>query len=133
MADNVRLGAPRATDAEVTAALVAVGLGDFPPGRVLGERGSGLSSGQRRRVGLARALVRRSPVLLLDEPTAGLDASAEARVVAAIRAEADRGAIVVVVAHRPGAIAGADRAVAVRWRSLDEAPPDALVPAEATA
>jgi len=115
VAENVRLGAPHVADDDVAAALAAVGLGDVAPAQVLGERGRGLSSGQRRRVGIARALVRRAPVLLLDEPTAGLDATAEAAVLAAIRAEADRGAAVLLVAHRPGAVAGADRAVEVRW------------------
>jgi len=62
--------------------------------------------------------VRRAPLLLLDEPTAGLDAEAEARVLAAVRAEAARGAAVLLVAHRPGALAGADRSVEVRWASI---------------
>ncbi len=118
VADNVRLGAPGASDEAIAAALAAVGLGDLPLGRILGERGSGLSGGQRRRIGVARALVRRAPVLLLDEPTAGLDVEAERRVLAAVRAEADRGAIVLLVAHRPGAVEEADRTVAVRWRGL---------------
>jgi len=118
VADNVRLGAPAASDADVAAALDAVGLGDLALDRALGERGSGLSGGQRRRVGVARALVRRAPLLLLDEPTAGLDAEAEARVLAAVRAEAARGAAVLLVAHRPGALAGADRSVEVRWASI---------------
>ena len=133
VAENVRLGAPDASDADVAAALDAVGMGDLAFDRALGERGSGLSGGQRRRVGVARALVRRSPLLLLDEPTAGLDAESEARVLAAIRAEAGRGAAVLLVAHRPGAVAGADRTIEVRSAPLEPDPaPDAMPPAATT-
>ncbi len=115
VAENVRLATPSASDEHVRAALVSVGLGDLPPDRVIGERGRGLSSGQRRRVGLARALVRRAPILLLDEPTAGLDDVAERVVLAAVRDAARGGAAVLLVAHRPGAVAEADRTVEVGW------------------
>ena len=118
LADNVRLGAPDAGDDEVAAAVAAVGLGDLDPSLALGEGGRGLSSGQRRRVGIARALVRRARILLLDEPTAGLDQAAETAVLEAVRAEAARGAAVLLVAHRPGAVAQADREVAVRWADV---------------
>jgi ATP-binding cassette, subfamily C, bacterial CydCD len=115
VADNVRLGAPDASERDVDDALAAVGLGDLPGPHRIGERGRGLSSGQRRRVGIARALVRGAPILLLDEPTAGLDEIAEAAVLLTLRGVADRGTAVLLVAHRPGAIAGADRTVAVTW------------------
>jgi thiol reductant ABC exporter CydD subunit len=121
VADNVLMGAPDASEAAVAEAMRAVGLADVAPTLALGERGSGLSSGQRRRVGLARALVRRAPVLLLDEPTAGLDADAEAAVMRAVRAAADEGAAVLLVAHRPGAVAGADRTVEVGWAAVEPA------------
>ena len=120
LADNVRLARPGATDDEVRAALLAAGgadvLDELPDGlaSLLGEGGSGLSTGQRRRVGLARVLLRGSPLVVLDEPTAGLDAATETVVAKTIRGLADRGASVLVVSHRPAVLAAADEVVEVR-------------------
>lgn len=70
-----------------------------------------LSGGQRQRTLVALGLAQQAPVLLVDEPTAGVDAASAALVVAALAAEAARGAVVVHAAHDPVAIAAADRVV----------------------
>ena len=79
----------------------------------VGVRGAGLSRGQQQRLALTRVLASPRRILLLDEPTAHLDADAEARVLQSLRARAERGATVVVVAHRPALIAIADKIVEV--------------------
>jgi ABC-type multidrug transport system fused ATPase/permease subunit len=108
---NIRLGQPDAPRAAVERAARQAVLHDVALGKPVGEGGSGLSAGQRRRVAVARALLTDRPVLLLDEPTAGLDGAAEAHVLAAIRALAAGGRLVLVVAHRPAVLAAADRVV----------------------
>lgn len=114
IADNVRLGAPDADDATIGAALAQAGAAELDPQRQVGDEGEGLSVGERRRVALARALVRiqaGARLLVLDEPTAGLDAETELRVIEAVRAS---GAGAVVVTHREAVIAAADDVVEVR-------------------
>ncbi len=114
IAANVRLSRPEATDEEVSSAIRSVGLADalarLPdgPDTVLGERGAGLSAGERQRVALARAFLRDAPLLLLDEPTANLDGETEHEVVRSIRA-LSRERTVLLVAHRPALVAIADR------------------------
>ncbi|TFV55401.1 thiol reductant ABC exporter subunit CydD [Mycobacterium sp. PS03-16] len=88
-------------------------LATLPDGldTVLGRDGIGLSLGQRQRLGLARVFGSRAAVLLLDEPTAHLDAALERRVLAAITARARAGATVLMVGHREPVLAAADLVV----------------------
>jgi ATP-binding cassette, subfamily C, bacterial CydD len=90
-------------------------LAELPDGMdtMLGRGGVGLSLGQRQRLGLARALGSPAPVLLLDEPTAHLDARTEDRVLRAIVERARAGATVVIVGHRERVVAIGDRVVEV--------------------
>jgi ATP-binding cassette subfamily C protein CydD len=84
----------------------------------LGRGGAGLSVGQRQRVALTRALLSDAPLVVLDEPTAHLDAAGERVVLATVRALSAAGRTVVLVAHRPSLIALADRVVTVRSAAL---------------
>ncbi len=108
--DNVRLGDVRSSTQDVLAALRDSGASDLPTDRWISESGDDISAGERRRIAIARAVlrVRRGAVrlVLLDEPTAGLDAVREASVLTTLRALP---VTVVVVAHRPETIAAADR------------------------
>jgi len=104
---------------DLEGACAAVGfdkvLAELPDGlnTMLGRAGVGLSLGQRQRLALARALGSTGPVLLLDEPTAHLDADAEDHVLRAIVARARAGATVVVVGHREAIVAIGDQVVQV--------------------
>jgi thiol reductant ABC exporter CydD subunit len=115
VADDVALRRPSATAAEVEAALREAGLdpGTLPDGLAtrVGDLASDVSAGQRRRVALARLLLEPAALVLLDEPTAGLDDTTEAEVVRAVRHLADAGAAVLVVAHRPSLVDTADAVV----------------------
>jgi ATP-binding cassette subfamily C protein CydCD len=110
VADNIRLGRAGASDADVAAAAGAVGLPAEILTRQVRAAGAGLSAGQRRRVALARAMLRDADVVLLDEPTANLDAATEAAIAPAIgRLIAGRAAI--VVTHRPAVLPLVDRVI----------------------
>jgi ATP-binding cassette subfamily C protein CydD len=117
--DNLALLGGLNTPEDIEKACAAAGfdavLAELPDGMdtMLGRAGVGLSLGQRQRLGLARALGSAAPVLLLDEPTAHLDAHTENRVLRAIVERARAGATVVVVGHREPVVATGDQVLEV--------------------
>ncbi|MCC6006438.1 MAG: type I secretion system permease/ATPase [Rhodobacteraceae bacterium] len=116
--ENIAIGAMRPRDAEVLEAARIAGVDDFiskhPAGYdlVLAERGEGLSGGQRQSITLARALIGRPPILLLDEPTSAMDVQNEAGVIQRLREEtADR--TLVIVTHRTSLLELVDRVIVI--------------------
>lgn len=115
--DNLRLGAPDASEAAMTKLLDLLGLTpvlDPVDGfdTRLGEAGAGFSGGETRRLALARTLLRHPDILLLDEPTEGLDPTAARQVLSAIRAMCPSAAILIAT-HKPSDIAACDRQFAI--------------------
>ena len=105
---------------QVIAAAEAAGLHQmilsFPQGydSPIGEGGGLLSGGQRQRIGLARAIYGKPRLVVLDEPNANLDDAGEAALVKVVSALKAQGSAVVLISHRPGVLAVADRLVVLR-------------------
>jgi ATP-binding cassette, subfamily C, type I secretion system permease/ATPase len=115
VAQNIARFEPDADNEAVIAAAKAVGVHDLivrlPAGydTPIGEQGSALSAGQAQRIALARAVYREPFLVVLDEPNSNLDSEGEEALTQAILGIRERNGIVIVVAHRPSAIAGVDQ------------------------
>jgi ABC-type multidrug transport system fused ATPase/permease subunit len=126
IAENIAFGRPAATSDEIIAAAKLANAHEFitkmPNGynTMVGERGATLSGGQRQRIGIARVMVRNSPILLLDEPTAALDTESEQLVIDALE-RLMKGRTVITIAHRLSTIRDADRIIVISGGVVAEA------------
>ncbi|PPF66295.1 ABC transporter ATP-binding protein [Rathayibacter tritici] len=117
-----RLGRLRRSDARAAGAIAAA-LERMELTGLARESFAVLSGGQRQRTLLAQGLARGADLLLLDEPTTGLDAASADRIRAVLRTEAERGASVVCVSHDPAVLADADRVLALAHGALSDRSP----------
>lgn len=130
VADNLRLAAETASDDALYAALREVGLTDWLDRQAAGlatpinERGNDISGGQAQRLALARVFLSGAPLVLLDEPTAHLDARSEAHVLRSLRALAAQGRTLIVASHHAAVRELADRLLELDNGQLVEAPDD---------
>ncbi|MBR1212312.1 type I secretion system permease/ATPase [Bradyrhizobium sp. JYMT SZCCT0180] len=119
VAENISRFDPEASSEAIIAAAKAAGVNELvlslPQGydTEIGEQGSALSAGQQQRVALARALYGDPFLVVLDEPNSNLDAEGDEALTQAILGVRARGAIVIVVAHRPSALSGVDHVLAM--------------------
>lgn len=117
--DNIAYGREDVTEAQVVEAAKLANADEFiqrmPHGydTLVGERGDTLSGGQRQRIGIARAIVRNNPILILDEPTAALDTESEQLVMEALE-RLMKGRTVITIAHRLSTIRDADKIVVLK-------------------
>lgn len=123
-AGNLRMVAPDASDEQLLAALENVGLAELVRQRPLGldtpisEGGGGLSGGQARRLAAARLFLARYSLILMDEPTAGLDSGSERFLLDAINALKNRGATIIIASHHQEVLEAADRCIAINNGTL---------------
>jgi subfamily B ATP-binding cassette protein MsbA len=117
--DNIAYGRPGASEADIIVAAKLANAHEFivrmPKGydSLVGERGLTLSGGQRQRIGIARAIIRDAPILILDEPTAALDTESEKLVIEALE-QLMKGRTVITIAHRLSTIRDAHKILVLK-------------------
>lgn len=130
--DNIVSGAIRPSDADLIEAGRVAGVEDFvarhPGGydQQLAERGEGLSGGQKQAIALARALIGKPPVLLLDEPTSAMDVKTEAQVIQRLK-EATKDTTMIIVTHRTSLLELVDRVIVIEGGKIGADGPKSLL------
>lgn len=125
--ENIRMGRLEATDEEIEYALILSAAKEFvselPDGldTIIGEHGHGLSEGQAQRIAIARALVRKAPLLILDEATSSLDSDTELHVLEGIKQLSPRPTCLIIT-HRRSILPYCDREVCIKDKELMEIP-----------
>jgi ABC-type multidrug transport system fused ATPase/permease subunit len=123
--ENIAYGRPDATGIEVVEAATDANADEFisklPDGyySILGERGSNLSGGQRQRISIARAFVRDTPILILDEPSTGLDAESTDLVLQALR-KLMKGKTTIIISHELNLIRHADKIIVIKAGEIEQ-------------
>ncbi|MEO8852378.1 MAG: ATP-binding cassette domain-containing protein, partial [Ginsengibacter sp.] len=123
--ENIAYGRPEATEEEIMEAARLANALEFiekMPNEIetiVGERGFTLSGGQRQRIGIARAIVRNSPILILDEPTSSLDSESEKLVMEALE-NLMAGRTVIIIAHRLNTIRNVDKIIVLCKGEIEE-------------
>src|SRR6266487_309339 len=123
--ENIAYGRPDATGIEIIEAAKDANadefISKFPDGyyTILGERGSNLSGGQRQRIAIARAFIRDTPILILDEPTTGLDAESIDLVLQALR-KLMKGKTTIIISHELSLIRDADKIIVIKEGQIEQ-------------
>jgi ABC-type multidrug transport system fused ATPase/permease subunit len=123
--DNIAFGKKGVTEEQILEAAKLANADEFiarmPHGydTMIGERGETLSGGQRQRIGIARAIIRNNPILILDEPTAALDTESESLVMEALE-RLMKGRTVITIAHRLSTIRDADKIIVLKGGAVAE-------------
>jgi ABC-type multidrug transport system fused ATPase/permease subunit len=131
--ENIAYGRPEASDEEIVAAAKVANADEFicrmplGYGSIIGENGGTLSGGQRQRIAIARAVIRNSPILVLDEPTAALDTGSEHLVIEALW-RLMKGRTVIMIAHRLSTLVDVDKIIVLKdGMVVEQGSYDALV------
>lgn len=123
--ENIQVAKPEPMDEDVqwsmSRAAIDDGAKEFMM-RDVGDKGEKLSGGQRQKVSIARALLKNAPIMILDEPTASLDANSEAKVLQTINALKEEGKIIILITHKDSTLSIADRILHIEEGRVFEEP-----------